>query len=53
MTKDSAVKLLQESNIPYRIPREDGIVRVITADYHTDRLNLYVEDGKVSEVYNG
>lgn len=44
---------LEKDSIRYRIARVDGQPQVLTRDYRTDRLNLTVEQGIVTEIRSG
>lgn len=44
-----AIVKIKEAGFRARIRSEDGVGRVGTADYRTDRVNLHVVDGVVTE----
>ncbi len=48
-----AEDILEERNIIYRVVMIDNVPFMLTADYKPERLNLYIEDGKVVKITNG
>lgn len=47
MEKHKALVLIKESGFRPRILREDGQSFIGTQDFRLDRINLFIEDGKV------
>ena len=53
---ESSIKaqaMADEQNVPNRIVQVDGEQFFVTSDFVPERLNFYVERGKVVEVRNG
>lgn len=53
MTLASAVMVLDELQYPWRLVRSDSIVASKTESYVDDRINIGVDNGKVTSVYYG
>jgi hypothetical protein len=47
MEKEKALVLIKESGFRPRILREDGQSFIGAQDFRLDRINLFIEDGKV------
>jgi hypothetical protein len=45
-----AKELAHDRGIKIRIYRLDGNPMIVTADYRTDRLNVYVDDGVITKI---
>ncbi len=52
-TKEEAVKLLKESNSIYRIVEEEGEMYAVTMDIQTDRFNLSINNGVITDSHMG
>lgn len=52
-TLTEAKEYLDLYNVRYRISSVDNKQFVLTADYAPSRVNLSVENGVVSDIYNG
>ena len=53
MTEFMALETLQNADIPYRTVRRDSLVNVVTSDLVPERVNLSVDNGKVTKAYYG
>jgi hypothetical protein len=53
MDKKKALEYIKESGFKSRILGEDGQSFIGTHDYRTDRMNLFIDDGKVSAIRCG
>lgn len=53
MEKLAAVTKIQDAGCRARITSEDGEPFIVTMDYHSDRLNLDIVQGKVVGVHRG
>lgn len=49
----SVIKMMEEAKVAYRIAARDGDYFTMTRDYNPDRLNFYVECGKVTTISRG
>lgn len=47
LTKETASKLAKNNNVKSRITEEDGVGRMVTMDYRTDRVNFSVKNNIV------
>lgn len=52
-TTKEATKAGEEAGYKVRLVREDGQPHVVTRDYRLDRINLYIESGKVVAAFLG
>jgi hypothetical protein len=52
-TVDEAKALCESANMRLRITRTDGVAHIVTMDYRTDRVNVHVENGKVTKATIG
>jgi hypothetical protein len=50
LSKDAAMGKLTALRKRYRIVKEDGQPFMITSEFHPDRVNLTIANGKVSQV---
>lgn len=50
MTVDEAKNAVQQRGDSFRVVEEDGRVFMVTQDYRFRRLNVVVNNGKVSQV---
>lgn len=53
MKLEDAVKLLEDQGLKARVVSEDGVEQMHTADARSDRYNLTVVDGVVTDAYVG
>ncbi|TSP13977.1 hypothetical protein [Cupriavidus campinensis] len=53
LTKTEAMAVLVRQGIPHRVVQEDGKGKLVTADVRSERANLTIVDGKVTEVSYG
>ena len=53
MKEDAAIKVLYDADIWYRVTKPDNVVAVVTADLQLDRVNLTIDNGKVSSATYG
>lgn len=53
MEKQAALKVLKEQGLQIRIVSEDGKSFRGTCEYRLDRVNLYIENGKVVKASKG
>lgn len=53
LPEDKAVSLAGEHGFDVRITRRDGNYIAVTRDYRTDRINLWIELGKVTSAHVG
>ena len=53
LTEEESVKLLEEKGFVVRVVERDGEPYAITFDYRTNRINLVIVDGIVTEAYIG
>lgn len=47
LSKEDAIKSLEEKELTYRIKREDGVSFMVTQEVNVERYNLYIEEGFV------
>lgn len=47
LTEEEAIKSIKSLNMRHRVVCKDGIYAIVTRDHRVDRVNLYVEGGKV------
>lgn len=40
----------QEPVVYIRVTNRNGVPRIVTRDYHTDRVNVYVVDGMITRI---
>lgn len=50
LTEKEAISICQANNYSWRIVRKDGINLIITMDLKLNRLNFYVDNGKITKV---
>lgn len=50
LTLQEAYEVLKTRNMSLRVTQSNGVHGFVTADYHTDRLNVSVTDGRISGV---
>lgn len=53
LTVGAACRRINNEGFDYRIVREDGEHFIVTEDYRTDRINLEVDQHKVTKAYVG
>lgn len=53
MDKQAAIDLINGQGLKVRVRSEDGQAFMGTADYRMDRINLHIEDGKVTKANRG
>lgn len=53
MTEFMALETLQNADILYRTVRRDSLVSVVTSDLVPERVNLSVDNGKVTKAVYG
>lgn len=53
LTEDEAMALASESGWEYRVAARDGESFMLTTDYVTNRVNVVIEDGVITEVTVG
>lgn len=53
MTENAALDHLQACDIRFRVTRRDSLVAIVTSDYDTDRINLEIDNNKVTKVSYG
>lgn len=53
MAEDEAMQAVSVAGLGVRIAMRDGKARVLTRDYRSDRVNLTVTDGVVTEAHIG
>jgi len=52
-TELEVIDILKNSEFNYRIVRKDENYYVITSDFHTDRLNIEIDNDIVTKIYGG
>jgi hypothetical protein len=52
-TVDEAKQLCEQAGFQLRLTMEDGKAYICTRDYRTDRVNVHVENGKVTKATIG
>lgn len=52
-TKEEAEELLEKNKIDYRIDTENGQPNGLTMDFVDSRVNLIIDDGKVTSYHMG
>ena len=53
MKKEDAMALLKKEGYRARVRSEDGQHFIVTADYRTDRVNLYITKGIIGRASIG
>lgn len=53
MTENAALNHLEACDIRFRVTRRDSLVAVVTSDYDTDRINLEIDNNKVTRAIYG
>lgn len=53
MTENAALDHLQACDIRFRVTRRDSVLPVVTRDYDTDRINLEIDNNKVTRAIYG
>jgi hypothetical protein len=48
-TKDEVIKICNDNGFTSRIVRNDSINYIITCDYRLDRINLYIDNGLITD----
>jgi len=52
LTLEEADELAAKQDPPVyiRVTNRNGVPRIVTRDYHTDRINVYVVDGSITRI---
>ena len=53
MTEDAALRTLYDADISYRVVHRDSIVSTVTSDMIPERVNLSIDNGKVTKAEYG
>lgn len=53
LTEEEAKKFCETNDYNFRIVRKDSVYFVITCDCKFNRLNLELDEGKITKVYFG
>lgn len=53
MKEDVALRVLADADIRFRVTRRDNIIAVVTRDHDSDRVNLQVDNDKVTKATYG
>jgi hypothetical protein len=53
INKDVAIKHIEDNDFTYRIASENGVGRMLTANYVMGRINLDIVDDIVTETFIG
>lgn len=52
-TIDEGTKYAQDGGYTVRITEENGIGKILTMDFRTDRINFRVKNGYIIDAYGG
>lgn len=53
MKEDMALKVLDDADIWFRVVRRDSTVAIVTSDLQMDRVNLEIDDSKITKASYG
>lgn len=53
MKEDSALRVLDSADFVYRVMRRDSVLSMGSSNLDLERVNLEIDDGKVTSAYYG